>query len=268
MSRGILLVAEFVASPNWSYMAGQLIAMSLLPGAGLVLLIAGLVLRRRSAKQQSLGLAGPVSQDDDALGDDSPLHHEDRDTTVARSAHGNRAVSTVMIFVGVVLTLIGGLGLSGSIGRQAQHLSSGVGGSSSTQVLAVGDCVTDKDVQARDMAARPTDCSDRNAVFELASSGGPTAVCPDGKREDSVYSVLMNRSLTYCFILNLREGRCYNAAHTYAISPRLCADPTATMKVARRADGSVEPGVCGVDARPTTYPLPARTYCFVWLRAS
>jgi hypothetical protein len=157
----------------------------------------------------------------------------------------------------VVGSVILALSVLGILGQAQRHGHGAANGG-----LAVGQCVTDSEYGARNMDPEVVDCSAPNALYELASRGDGSAVCPDGKREDSRYALLVNHSLTFCFIPNLREGACYHAdAHSNLISPRDCGDSTANTEVARRVDGRADPDLCESGTKEVSFTLPARSYC-------
>ena len=123
--------------------------------------------------------------------------------------------------------------------------------------LAVGQCFTDTSAIKVDF--HPVDCSDPNAVFELASRG---SACPDGKSgEDSQYSSITTNDTTYCFVLNFQQGRCY-AVDDVQKTVKLddCAAHR-SAQVTKRVDGSTDVSVCDGAAKSVTYPEPARVYC-------
>ena len=66
----------------------------------------------------------------------------------------------------------------------------------------------------------------------------PQDTCPDRKRQDTHYMAITTDSRTHCLVLNVQEGPCYDVART--ATPADCADPTATVKVAKRVDGVTE----------------------------
>jgi hypothetical protein len=165
---------------------------------------------------------------------------------------GRRGSGTALIVIGSVILALSVLGILG----QAQRHGHGAANAG----LAVGQCITDAEFGARIMDPDVVDCGGPNALYELASRGDGAAVCPDGKREDSRYALLVNDSLTLCFVPNLREGACYHAdAYSNLISPRDCADSTANTEVARRVDGQAN--ACGPGTKDVSFTVPARSYC-------
>ncbi|CAN5267172.1 hypothetical protein BH11ACT7_BH11ACT7_13240 [soil metagenome] len=184
------------------------------------------------------------------------------------------AAGTVMIVIGAVLTVLGLLG-AGLAAFGATNDSSQVGAASSGAPrpsspatdagLQVGQCITDEQYSSAEMSPQPTDCGDRDAVYELAYQGsGPTATCPDGLREDSGYAVLFNSSKTFCFVLNVEEGECFFVdPDEQLFSPVDCADPTANSKIDRIFDGADDLSLCPAGPQGAAFPEPARTYCVV-----
>ncbi|WP_155764437.1 LppU/SCO3897 family protein [Mycobacterium colombiense] len=119
---------------------------------------------------------------------------------------------------------------------------------------------------------RPTDCADAVATYELAAKGGPTTMCPDGKRDDSVYSRLTNESHILRFAANLQpanlqQGQCYlrtDERTTATWTPVDCTQSRfARFKVDKRIDGSTDKMQCPPETRANAYPKPPRLYCLV-----
>ncbi|MGA5543988.1 LppU/SCO3897 family protein [Mycobacterium sp. NPDC051198] len=187
---------------------------------------------------------------------------------------------TAMIVIGAILLVLGLLGLAGKMATRASESSSrsesnsssssssvprttsgsGSSRSGASDDLAVGECITSDQYATEGMDLTPSGCSTPDAIYELVSKGGGSATCPDGKRADSDYSVLMDGSRTYCFILNFEEGECFNLDDKLA-SLVECADPNAVIKIVQRVDGSTDPAVCGSGSRAVAFPEPARVYC-------
>jgi hypothetical protein len=184
------------------------------------------------------------------------------------------AGGTVMIVAGCVLMLLGLLGAGLTAFGAADDASStgarssGAPGPStpgSSDGLQVGQCITDQQYASAEMSPAPTDCSERDAVYELASQGsGPTATCPDGLREDSGYAVLFNSATTFCFVLNVGEGECFFVdPGAQLFSPVDCTDPTANSKIDKVFDGADDLSLCPAGPQGAAFPEPARTYCVV-----
>jgi hypothetical protein len=164
-----------------------------------------------------------------------------------------------MIVVGCVVVVLGlaGAGLAALGGPDESALS--------PAELQVGQCITDGQYAEAEMAPEATDCSRGDAVYELASRGtGPSAVCPDGLREDSGYAVLFNSSATLCFVLNVAEGQCFVVApEAQLFTPVDCSDPAANSKIDRIFDGVEDLSLCPAGPQGAAFPQPVRTYCVV-----
>lgn len=154
------------------------------------------------------------------------------------------------------------LGLIGLAGRLAAHPGEAT---RAHDDLTAGQCITNTDYGAANMAARAVPCERPDALYQLAFSGGAGASCPDGQREDSPhYALLVDTTRTECFTLNLREGSCYAVdADRNLFSPAECTSPEAVAKVAKMVDGVADAGLCGPDDRAATVPEPPKTYCVV-----
>ncbi len=113
----------------------------------------------------------------------------------------------------------------------------------------------------------PTDCAEPKATYALAAKGGPRATCPDGNRDDSVYEVYTNESLTLCFALNAIQGHCHmkmDDGKATLLTPVDCDDTRfAQVKVDARVDGSTDSSQCPPGATSLAYPTPPRSYCLV-----
>ena len=72
----------------------------------------------------------------------------------------------------------------------------------------------------------------------------------------------MNESRTYCFILDVEEGECFDINEaSKRVTPVECSDPNAVTKIVKRVDGSTDTAACESGARAVAFPEPARVYC-------
>lgn len=266
-----MVVHNLAAAGDAAYSVGYLLGGLLIPGLGLLLLILGLV-RRSSSRSQPSGPPGyppgPYPQPGYPQGYPQPGYPQPGYPPAGYPqqpgyppAYGAppKKRGTVMIVIGVVLLVLGLLGLAGRMASRTSESSSRSGGSGG---LAVGDCITGDQYVAADMNPTPVSCSDAKSVYELASKGDRSATCPDGKRDDSDYAVLMNESRIYCFILDVEEGECFDIDETSRlVAPVACSDPNAVTKIVKRVDGSTDTAVCESGARAVAFPEPARVYC-------
>ena len=127
---------------------------------------------------------------------------------------------------------------------------------------SLGECITSSDFLAERGNAEPINCGSEAAKYEVAFVGGGAATCPDGKREDSLYSVLVTSSQTLCFIANFSEGSCYRFVSPTDIRPESCTSPQANMRVDRRIDGTTDKAQCPEGSVGASYPEPPRLFCF------
>ncbi len=108
------------------------------------------------------------------------------------------------------------------------------------------------------------DCAKPDSIFEIAARGDGPALCPDGKREDSLYAYLFDGTTTLCLMLNLKQGQCYSVSGT-ATKPTFaaaaCNDTPPLIKVVKRIDGSTDTALCPSGTKAASYPSPARLYC-------
>lgn len=190
---------------------------------------------------------------------------------------------TALIVIGAVLLAFGLLGVVGRLGRHHSsaldtssapdmHSSSQAppGPTTSTQdpfgqtgsVLKVGDCISSTAFEAR-MFLEAGDCTDVMSTYRLASKGDGSAMCPDGKRDGSVYSVLENDETTMCFEPNMMAGKCYQvpkgttALFTYS---GLCGPED--FKVLTRSDDTGADN-CPAGTKSISFPEPPVSYCIV-----
>ncbi|AYF78478.1 hypothetical protein D7D52_36840 [Nocardia yunnanensis] len=113
---------------------------------------------------------------------------------------------------------------------------------------------------------RPTACEDKAAVYELAAAVTNGATCPDGKLEDAAYFVLTDGNHSLCFAPNVKVGDCYSMqADVNQITPIDCAAKSAagvTVQIGGRFDGTTDTGKCPIPAGATVTPQPARVVCW------
>lgn len=270
------MTVAHLASHESQVQVGYLVAMFGIPAIGLVCLIIGLLERSRSRRQSSPyppqyppGFTvnpgypyppppppGYPPQPYPGYGPEYPRHPR-----TAKSA-------TTLITIGAVLLTLGGLGILGNVSRVlSEHgrASPTTGQSSpSTAGAEIGQCFTEFELGMGSLN-QPTDCAASVATYELAAKGGPTTTCPDGKRDDSVYSRLTNESHTLCFAANLQQGQCYlrtEERKTATWTPIDCTEARfARFKVDKRVDGSTDKTQCPRGTRANAYPQPPRLYC-------
>ncbi|MEX3657251.1 hypothetical protein A5667_14540 [Mycolicibacterium fortuitum] len=286
-----MIAHPLAAAGSAAYSAGYLVGALFIPGLGLLLLILGLV-RRSSSRSKLSGQPGyppgahpqpgypqgypqpgypqqGYPQPGYPQGYPQPGYPQQPGyPTVPPQAYGAppKKSGTVMIVIGVILLVLGLLGLAGRMATRASESSSSSDSRSSSSGdsggLEVGACITGDQYAAADMDLTPVSCSDADAVYELASQGGGSATCPDGERSNSDYAVLMNESRTYCFILDVEEGECFDINEaSKRVAPVECSDPNAVTKIVKRVDGSTDTSVCDSGARAVAFPEPARVYC-------
>ncbi|WP_273733260.1 LppU/SCO3897 family protein [Mycolicibacterium septicum] len=281
-----MVAQTLAAAGSAAESAGYVIGMLLIPGLGLLLLILGLV--RRSSSSKSSGRPwyppGPYPQPGYPQGyypqqgyPQQGYPQQPGYPPAPPQSYGAppKKSGTAMIVIGAVLLVLGLLGLAGrmatrasessssssSVSSSAPSTSSDSGSSKSgSDDLAVGECITGVQYATAGSDLTPTDCSHPDAIYELVSKGGGSATCPDGKRADSDYNVLMDETRTYCFIPDLAEGECFNIDDKL-ITAVECSDPKASIKIVKRVDGSTDPAVCDSGSHAVAFPEPARVYC-------
>ena len=176
----------------------------------------------------------------------------------------NKSSATRLIIGGVIAFLFGLFLILGSNASRVNEARQG----EARQVardLSVGECITSSDLLAKRGDAEPVNCGSEAAKYELAFVSGSAAICPDGKREDSDYSVLFTSSQTLCFVANFSEGSCYSIVESPTgdnLRPESCTSPQANMRVDRRIDGTTDKAQCPEGSVGVSYPQPPRLFCF------
>jgi hypothetical protein len=166
---------------------------------------------------------------------------------------------TVLIVAGSILLVFGALGIVSQVGNAASRAGR------SAHFANVGQCIAAFSMRANNPPpAPPQDCDKPDSIFEVASKGGPSAMCPDGKLQDSQYAFLHDATTTMCLILNLKQGQCYTATGTaenptFAVAD--CGGSERVIKVVKRIDDSSDTGLCPEGTKAISYPSPARLYC-------
>ncbi|CAJ1584209.1 LppU/SCO3897 family protein [[Mycobacterium] wendilense] len=236
-------MVELFADDLVAYRLGSATAALIFPLAGALLLAVGLY-RRRAHRRWVTRDAERLLQNDDTgpanLGDHGPSRPAGR--------------GTVFLVIGSLVTLLG-------IGHVLSALADTRAAPPSASNLNEGQCITAEDFAARRLNVEAADCSSSDATLQLASKGDATASCPDGSRGGARYPLLTSGVRTYCFMFNLREGRCYALGAT--VAPADCADPAANVRVIRRVDGVVDDPACPPAAKTVVYRETPRAYCFV-----
>jgi hypothetical protein len=181
-----------------------------------------------------------------------------------------RQSATTLIIIGSLLLVFGVLGILGNLAQVGSKHDQGpqaIGASPSSTTPAdpqIGQCFGEFAV-GMGMLDSPSDCADPVATYELAAKGGPTAACPDDKRDGSVYARLTNERRTLCFAANLKQGQCYlrtDPTKTTTWTPIDCGNTRfAYFKVDKRVDGSTDETQCPPGTAATAYPTPPRVYC-------
>lgn len=244
------------AEGSAAYALGALVGSSVLVIAGLMLLIAGLLRRAQSRRQQAPPPPIPPGYPPPYPGQPYPGYPPQPGYPAyppPPPPAPAKSRGTALIAIGAVVL---GLGVLGNVAR----IATSVGESASS--LAVGECITDDSYAARNMHPDAVDCSDDDALYELASKGDGSATCPDGEREQSGYALLITDTLTYCFALNAKEGACYDVdVSTNLFTPASCGSADAAIKIERRVEGSSDESECEPGQNAVPFPKPERIYC-------
>ena len=165
---------------------------------------------------------------------------------------------TALIVVGSILLGFGVLGILGQLANSASRVGH------SARSANVGQCVGAFTVQENNFTPAPQDCDKSDSTLEVAAKGGPSATCPDGKREGSDYSILFDGTTTLCLMVNLKQDRCYSVsggAKDPTFVAASCDGSPTGIKVVKRIDGSTDAALCPEGTKPISYQTPARLYC-------
>jgi hypothetical protein len=168
---------------------------------------------------------------------------------------------------GTALIVIGSIvlafGVFGFIGRVLTVTSE------SERSAHVGQCVDLSSFRDNNFNPPPEDCAKPGALFEIVTKGGSSTNCPDGKLQDSTYAFLRNDTTTLCFMLNFTEGQCYAPTGTPdnpSFAPTDCDGSLPRFRVDKRIDGNADHALCSAGTKAVSYPEPARLYCLQRLK--
>jgi hypothetical protein len=200
-----------------AYYLGELTAMFGIPILGMILLIVGL--RRRSRTRQPPGgnpmvppgypPPAPYPYGYPPPSSPQPPTYPPPYPAGYPAEPPRRPSGTALIVVGSILLGFGVLGIVSQIGNAASRAGR------SARSANVGQCIGAFNMQEEHVRiATPQDCDKPDSIFEVASKGGPSAKCPDGKLEDSKYAYHFDGTTTLCLILNLKQGQCLTATGT------------------------------------------------------
>jgi hypothetical protein len=239
-----------VTSHEVGVQIGYLVALVGIPVVGLAI---GLICLMAGLRSRNRVRSGPS-------GDSGYPYPPAPPTTYApRPRRGKRG--TTLIVIGAVLLTLGALGVAGNLVRP-RIVSPFDAGTS----MRVGECIDQNAFFVRSFSSRPAnDCANPSNTYELAFKGNPSATCPDGKRDHSVYDRFTDESIILCFALNLKQGQCYqltNGDDNLTMGLGDCSRPRPSqVRVVERIDGSADKTRCPPGGRAIAYPTPARVYC-------
>jgi hypothetical protein len=241
----VVVVIE-LAEVSAAYYFGELTAMAGIPAVGLILLIVGLRQRSRSRQQQpgyppsgphsyrlppppvtSVGPNYPQSPGPPAP--PTPAQFYPTSYPAPRPARSGIA----LILVGSLMLAFGVLGISSQTAKFVAQRGN------SAHPPNIGQCITQSDFAHKNFSPTPQDCQNSDAIFEVASTGGASANCPDGSGD--------SRFPTF--------------------TPAACDASGFTFKVVERADGISDTELCPEGTKGVAYPSPARLYCLQPLKS-
>jgi hypothetical protein len=261
------VVVTELAEVSVAYFLGELMAMAIIPIVGAILLIVGLRQRSR-ARQFPPGYPPPGPFPPGAPAPPAPPEYYPSPYPAPRPQRS----SVALIVIGSLILAFGLLGILSSAAdlapRHGDPALSLIG--DPPRSVKVGQCIGQSNFLANNMAPTPQDCHQSDSLLEVATAGGGSSRCPDGKLRDSQYSVLFDKNTTLCFLLNLKQGQCYSVggtpeSPTFATAP--CDGSVPVVQVVRRVDGESDRTLCPTESDAVSYPAPARLYCLQPLKS-
>jgi hypothetical protein len=254
-----VLASDYDVAP----VAGRLAFDLGIPLIGLICLVIGLWTRSRSRRQprpaypyppgpRPMGYPGPPPTNYPG----PPYPGYPPPVAPPRRASG---ASTALITIGAVVLVLGIVGdfanVASRLAKRQEHTS-----------MRVGECITQMSYRSELFNSSPNnDCANPTNTYQLASKGGSSATCPDGKREGSIYDRYTDDSTILCFALNLKQDLCYELGPdpnhpTMKLSS--CGDTVSRqIRVVQRVDGSTDRSSCPEGGKGISYPTPAVVYC-------
>jgi hypothetical protein len=166
-------------------------------------------------------------------------------------------------------TIIIALSLMSTAARVASSAGERKAAENTAPPVKVGQCITSEAMASGVIGPNDvTVCIDPAGVFEVASTGGRDAPCPDGARGDTDFARWTNDASTVCFIPNLLTGQCYatvkhpvaDRTRTDTIKPVECTDASADFKMLQRFE-KADYDLCPVGSHQRIWTMPPRTYC-------
>ena len=243
--------------------AGRLAFALGVPLIGLICLLIGLWERRRSRRQprpaypyppgpRPMGYPGPPPTNYPG----PPYPGYPPPVAPPRRASG---ASTALITIGAVVLVLGIVGdfanVASRLAKRQEHTS-----------MRVGECITQMSYRSESFTSSPNnDCANPMNTYQLASKGGSSATCPDGKRGGSIYDRYTDDSTILCFALNLKQDLCYELGpdpNHPTMNLSSCGDTVSgQIRVVQRIDGSTDRSSCPEGGKGISYPTPAVVYC-------
>ncbi|MEZ0349857.1 hypothetical protein [Mycobacterium sp. pR1184] len=224
------------------------------PLVGLICLIVGLWERSRSRRRQRPGYPYPPP-----MGYPGPQQPYPGYPSYGVPPRRTSGASTALITIGAVVLVLG-------IVADFVNATSRLAKSQERTSMQVGECITQMSYRSEAFNSSPgNDCADPVNTYLLAAKGGPSAQCPDGKREGSIYDRYTDSSTILCFALNLKQGQCYLVSGERD-RPKLtlgdCNDhESGVMRVVQRIDGTANSSDCPSGLNGVSYPTPPVVYC-------
>jgi len=166
-------------------------------------------------------------------------------------------------------TILIALSLVGTVSRVADSAGEHTRAENTAPPVKVGQCITSEALASGVIGRNDVvTCTEPIGVFEVVSTGGRDAPCPDGARDDTDFARWTNDASSVCFVPNLLVDQCYvtvkhpvaDRARTDTIRPVACTDSSAEFKVLQRFE-KADYDLCPVGSHQKIWTMPPRTYC-------
>ena len=270
--------AALLADGRPALVVGEVIGTLLFPAVGVLLLVLGLRERSQTRRAQPRGYPGyspypppgypppgypPPSYPPPGYPPHYPVGYQPGYPPVPpprpTAGQGKITAGTILIVIGLV----------GAAVQVANLVGEQKAAENTAPPVKVGQCITGEAMASGVIGAHDvTACTQPAGVFEVVSTGGRDAPCPDGGHDDTDFARWTNEASTVCFVPNLLTDHCYatikhpvaDRARIDTIKPVACTDSSADFKVLRRFE-KADYDLCPVGSHQRIWTAPPRTYC-------
>lgn len=255
--------AALLADGNAAENFGRLIGLLLFPIIGIILLVIGLHDRSKSRRAQP-PYQSPVPgypPYPPYAGGFPPPGYPPAPPPRPTAGRGLIVGGSILIAISLIGVVI----------RAAMAAGDPSAAENVTPPVKVGQCITGEAMASGAIGAHDiTECTNPAGVFEVVSTGGRDAACPDGAKSDTDFARWTNNASTVCFIPNLLVDHCYATVQgqptpgdpnrTDTLRSVLCTEKSAEFKVLQRYE-MADYNLCPTGAHQRIWTVPPRTYC-------